>query len=174
MVRRTLPRQTGDFGQTLYVWGVRDSEYLVLPVVGPTTTRVLIGSTVEFVALTPVNWLGPVRLADAAREFGVPGSTATTLTTGVNISGSTAGALSNVDKAGDLETLEASSIDFYVMLESVVTQKREAELKEALAQSGWTTFSNTSTMETAAWNTFQKPATGDATRAGPALGSALQ
>ena len=39
MVRRTLPRQTGDFGQTLYVWGVRDSEYLVLSVVGPTTTR---------------------------------------------------------------------------------------------------------------------------------------
>jgi len=52
MVRRTLPRQTSDFGQTLYVWGVRDSEYLVLSVVGPTTTRDPIGSTVEFVALT--------------------------------------------------------------------------------------------------------------------------
>jgi len=39
MVRRTLPRQTSDFGQTPYAWGVRDSEYLVLSVVGPTTTR---------------------------------------------------------------------------------------------------------------------------------------
>ena len=58
--REKLPRQTGDFGQTLYVWGVRDREYLVVPVVGPTTTRHLIGSTVGFVALTPVDWLAPV------------------------------------------------------------------------------------------------------------------
>lgn len=171
--REKLPRQTGDFGQTLYVWGVRDSEYLVLPIVGPTTTRDLIGSTVEFVALTPFNWLAPVRIAAEAREFGVAGSTATTLTTGVNISGSTAGALSKVDKASDLETLEASSLDFYVMLESVVTQKREAELKEALAQSGWTTFSSARTTETASWNTFQKPAPG-AAKAGLALESAPQ
>jgi phospholipid-binding lipoprotein MlaA len=26
------PRQSGDFGRTLYVWGVRDTAYLVLPV----------------------------------------------------------------------------------------------------------------------------------------------
>ena len=94
--REKLPRQSGDFGQTLYVWGARDSEYLVAPIIGPTTTRDLIGSTVEFVALTPVNWLAPVRIAAEARELGVAGSTATTLTTGVNISGSTAGALSKV------------------------------------------------------------------------------
>ena len=160
--REKLPRQTGDFGQTLYVWGARDSEYLVAPVIGPTTTRDLIGATVEFVALMPFNWLAPVRIAAEAREFGVAGSTATTLTTGVNISGSTASTLSKVDKAGDLETLEASSIDFYVMLQSVVTQKREAELKEALAQSGWTTFSNIGTLETASSSSFQKPASGGA------------
>ena len=99
--REKLPRQTGDFGQTLYVWGARDSEYLVLPIMGPTTTRDLIGSTVEFVAMLPVNWSGPAGLAAQAREFGLAGSTATTLTTGVNISGSTAGALSKVDKAGN-------------------------------------------------------------------------
>jgi len=172
--REKLPRQTGDFGQTLYVWGVRDSEYLVLPIVGPTTTRDLIGSAVEFVAMLPVNWFAPAGIAAQARELGVAGSTATTLTTGVNISGSTAGALAKVDKAGDLETLEASSLDFYVMLESVVTQKREAELKEALAQSGWLTFSNARTMETASSNTFQKPAAGGAVEAGPTSRSALQ
>jgi len=168
-----LPRQTGDFGQTLYVWGVRDSEYLVLPVVGPTTTRDLIGSTVEFVAMLPVNWLAPAGVAAQAREFGVAGSTATTLTTGVNISGSTASTLSKVEKVGDLQTLEASSIDFYVMLQSVVTQKREAELKEALAQSGWTTFSSARTMDTASWNTFQKPAPEDTRARAPSV-SALQ
>lgn len=155
--REKLPRQSGDFGQTLYVWGVRDSEYLVLPVFGPTNTRDLIGSTIEFVALTPINLLAPAGIAAGAREFGVAGSTATTLTTGVNISGSTAGALAKVDKVVDLETLEASSIDFYVMLESVVTQKREAELKEAVAESGWSTFSNKKPMATASWNRFQGP-----------------
>jgi phospholipid-binding lipoprotein MlaA len=160
--KEKLPRQTGDFGQTLYVWGVRDSEYLVLPIVGPTTTRDLIGSTVEFVALTPINWLAPVGIAAQARELGVAGSTATTLTTGVNISGSTAGALSKVDKAGDLETLEASSIDFYVMLESVVTQKREAELKEALAASGWTTFSRIGALENASSSPLPQPGFGGA------------
>ena len=172
--REKLPRQTGDFGQTLYVWGARDSEYLVLPIVGPTTTRDLIGSTVEFVAMLPVNWFGPAGLAAEAREFGVAGSAATTLTTGVNISGSTAGALSKVDKAGDLQALEASSIDFYVMLQSVAMQKRDAELKEALAQSGWSAFSNTRTIETASENTFRKPASGAAASAEPNPGSSLQ
>ena len=114
------PASDGGTRPNSYIWGVRDSEYLVLPIVGPTTTRDLIGSTVEFVAMLPVNFWGPAGIAAQARELGFAGSTATTLTTGVNISGSTAGALSKVDKAGDLETLEASSLDFYVMLESVV------------------------------------------------------
>ena len=165
-----LPRQTGDFGQTLYVWGVRDSEYLVLPIVGPTNTRDLIGSTVEILAMTPVNLLAPAGIA----EFGVAGSTATTLTAGVNISGSTASALMKVDKAVDLEALEASSIDFYVMLESVVTQKREAELREALAQSGCATFSNARANENASWNTFRKPAPGEAANMEPTSGRALR
>jgi phospholipid-binding lipoprotein MlaA len=166
--REKLFRQTGDFGQTLYVWGVRDSEYLVLPIVGPTTTRDLIGSTVEFAALTPVSWLAPARIAAAAHEFGVAGSMATNVTTGINILGSTAGTLSKVDRAGDLKALEESSIDFYVMLQSVATQKREAELKEALAQSGWMAFSDARTR-------FQKVAPGAAAKATwPTLGSAVQ
>ena len=171
--REKLPRQTGDFGQTLYVWGARDNEYLVLPIMGPTTTRDLIGSTVEFVAMLPVNWFGPAGLAAQARELGVAGSTATTLTTGVNISGSTAGALSKVDKASDLQALEASSLDFYVMLQSVAMQKREAELKDALAQSGWSAFSNTRTTESASGG-FRKPAAGTAEAAEPNPSRALQ
>lgn len=34
-----LPNNVEDFGQTLAVWGVEDSTYLVLPVMGPTTLR---------------------------------------------------------------------------------------------------------------------------------------
>lgn len=39
-----------DFGQTLAVWGVRDSSYLVLPLFGPSTVRDGIGLGVQMVA----------------------------------------------------------------------------------------------------------------------------
>jgi len=73
-----------------------------------------------------------------------------------------------------LETLEASSIDFYVMLQSVVTQKRDAELKEALAQSGWTTFSSARTLEPASTGSFQKPESEGAVKPGATSGRAVQ
>ena len=38
-----LPRQTGDFGQTLYMWGFGDGFYLVLPFFGPSNLRDGIG-----------------------------------------------------------------------------------------------------------------------------------
>src|SRR5262249_38662037 len=44
--KQKLPQQSGDFGQTLYVWGMRNSPYLVLPVIGPTNVRDLLGTTV--------------------------------------------------------------------------------------------------------------------------------
>ena len=34
-----MPRQTGDFGQTLYVWGADSGPYLVIPILGPATLR---------------------------------------------------------------------------------------------------------------------------------------
>jgi phospholipid-binding lipoprotein MlaA len=46
--KQKLERQTGDFGQTLYVWGMRKSNYLVVPIIGPTNVRDLIGTTVNF------------------------------------------------------------------------------------------------------------------------------
>lgn len=36
-----------DFGETLYVWGVPEGDYVVLPVVGPSTERHLIGRVVD-------------------------------------------------------------------------------------------------------------------------------
>ena len=51
--KQKLPQQSGDFGQTLYVWGMRNSPYLVLPVIGPTNVRDLLGTTVELAAAIP-------------------------------------------------------------------------------------------------------------------------
>src|SRR5579872_3529001 len=42
-----LERQTGDFGQTLYSWGVPDGPYLVLPFFGPSNPRDGIGLGVD-------------------------------------------------------------------------------------------------------------------------------
>src|SRR6476659_4068597 len=136
--KQKLPQQSGDFGQTLYVWGMRNSPYLVLPVIGPTNVRDLIGTTVEiataipafaatipaYAASVPANSLLPTHIATAANNLTVVGSVASPLT--------------KLDQADQMAQLEDSSIDFYSMLRSVVNQKRQAELDEAVQTSGWT------------------------------------
>lgn len=113
-----MAHQSGDFGQTMYVWGYRDSAYLVLPIIGPTNVRDAIGTGVEFAAQIPAGALIPTKAA--------------TLASRVNLAGSVTSPLTNLSKAEDMQTLEDSSIDFYSMLRSVTDQKRQAELQEAL------------------------------------------
>lgn len=119
-----MTKQSGDFGQTMYVWGYRDSAYLMLPVLGPTTYRDAIGSGVEFAATLPAAALIPTRYAALASQ--------------IDLAGTVSSPLSNLSKVDDLKTLEDSSIDFYSMLRSVSQQKRQAELQEALDTSALT------------------------------------
>ncbi|HYM02211.1 MAG TPA: VacJ family lipoprotein [Stellaceae bacterium] len=42
-----LEKQTGDFGQTLYSWGVPDGPYIVIPIIGPSNPRDGIGLGVD-------------------------------------------------------------------------------------------------------------------------------
>ena len=119
-----LPHQSGDFGQTLYVWGVHDSPYLYLPILGPTNVRDAIGSGIEFAAQIPVGGLYPARLAATAQNIGTAGTILTPL--------------SDLGKVEEMEALEQSSLDFYSMLRSVADQKRQAELREALETSALT------------------------------------
>jgi phospholipid-binding lipoprotein MlaA len=42
-----VPRHTGDFGQTLAMWGVGEGPFLFLPLAGPTNLRDLAGSGVD-------------------------------------------------------------------------------------------------------------------------------
>jgi len=126
--KHELPEQSGDFGQTLYVWGVRKSPYLVVPLIGPTNVRDLIGTTVDVAATIPAGGLLlPSRYATAVNNVGVAGTVTTPMT--------------KLGEAGQLEQLEDSSIDPYTMLRSVVQQKRQAELQEALETSAWTSGS---------------------------------
>ncbi|MGZ5849451.1 MAG: MlaA family lipoprotein [Methyloceanibacter sp.] len=122
--RQNLPHQSGDLGQTLYVLGMRDSPYLVLPVIGPTNIRDLIGTTVEFAATLPAGGVLPAQIAATVNDLTVVGTVASPFT--------------KLGQADQMQELEEGSIDFYSMLRSVVYQKRQAELQEALETSGWT------------------------------------
>ncbi|MBV8104262.1 MAG: VacJ family lipoprotein [Hyphomicrobiales bacterium] len=106
-----LAKQTGDFGQTLFVWGVDDGPYLVSPYLGPSTARDAVGFVVDE-AGDPVGWALGV-------AFGYPAI--------AGLAG--IGFVTQVDQ---LKQAESSSIDFYSFLRSSYYQTRRAQLREAI------------------------------------------
>jgi len=104
-----VPQESGDFGQTLFVWGVSEGPYVVQPYLGPSTLRDAVGSTVDMVA-NPVGWLLGTQLV-------------------VTIGTTT---LDAVDRLGQLKAAEDASIDFYSFIRSSYYQMRRAELREAV------------------------------------------
>ena len=120
-----LTKQSGDFGQTMYVWGVRDSSYLVLPILGPSNVRDTIGNVVELVA--------------PAQAIGLAGPRFATALNNISNVGSVTSPFSGINKVAQLKELEDNSLDFYTMMRSVVEQKREADLQDALSSSAFTT-----------------------------------
>ncbi|WP_417250453.1 VacJ family lipoprotein [Celeribacter sp.] len=71
-----LPARPTDFGETLHVWGAGEGPYVVLPVIGPSTTRDAVGLAVD-VALNPakvvfgadvVKAIGPLRAATLVND----------------------------------------------------------------------------------------------------------
>jgi phospholipid-binding lipoprotein MlaA len=107
--REGLPQQSGDFGQTLFVWGVGEGPYMVRPYWGPTTARDAVGNTVDL-------FCDPVGLM-----FGTQLAVAITTTS-----------LDTVVRLGQLKQAEDASIDFYSFLRSSYYQTRRAELREAI------------------------------------------
>jgi phospholipid-binding lipoprotein MlaA len=107
--REGVPQQTGDFGQTLFVWGVGEGPYMVRPYWGPTTTRDAVGDVVD--------------------RFGDPVGLLTGTQIGIAITTAT---LDTVVRLGQLKMAEDASIDFYAFLRSSYYQTRRAELREAL------------------------------------------
>ena len=51
-----IEHHSEDFGQTLAVWGVESGPFLVMPILGPTTPRDLVGTGVDR-ALDPLTWV---------------------------------------------------------------------------------------------------------------------
>ncbi|MDA9210831.1 VacJ family lipoprotein [Methylophilaceae bacterium] len=54
-------RRKEDFGQTLGYWGVGQGAYLVLPFIGPSTTRDAVGFVTDTLAFDPISYINNVR-----------------------------------------------------------------------------------------------------------------
>lgn len=106
-----LRRQTGDFGQTLYVWGVPSGPFLIAPIAGPTTLRDGFGKLVDTVA-DPSSYV----LERYFGPFPVIGI----------------GFVAALERVDLLDDVEAGSVDFYGRLRSTYLQKRASELGEAV------------------------------------------
>src|SRR5208282_4287753 len=109
-----LPRQTGDFGQTLSTFGVPSGPYLVLLFFGPSNFRDALGLGVDLFTTPPALWL--------------TGNTGAWINFGV-------GTIDGMDlRSRNIETLDeikASALDYYANLKSLDEQKRAAEIREA-------------------------------------------
>lgn len=55
-----MPKHNEDFGQTLGFWGVGEGYYLVLPILGPSTTRDMWSVPVDLYLLHPAAYVNPV------------------------------------------------------------------------------------------------------------------
>ncbi|WP_426955023.1 MlaA family lipoprotein [Muricoccus radiodurans] len=102
-----IAQRSGDFGQTLHVWGVDSGPYLMWPIAGPSNVRDTIG-TVGDGLLNPIDWVLPF-WANATR-------------------GGVSGLDLREQNIEGLDELRNGSLDFYARLRSVWEQRRNAQL----------------------------------------------
>jgi phospholipid-binding lipoprotein MlaA len=107
-----LEKQSGDFGQTLYSWGVPDGPYLVLPILGPSNPRDAIGTGVD-------SYMDPFKYV-AAQNGSQNAGLYRFIATGVD------------ERARNIESfdeIQKNAIDLYAELRSLWRQHRAAELR---------------------------------------------
>jgi len=107
------PRQIGDFGQTLHVWGFREGPYLMLPLLGPSNVRDALGKAAD-TFIDPFRYFEEISESSFASwgRFGAEGIDERS---------------ENIDS---LDALKRSAVDFYAELRSIVRQRRAAQLHE--------------------------------------------
>lgn len=112
-----LPDTREDFGQTLAVWGVRDSPYLVLPLLGPSTIRDGVGTAVQFVG-------DPAQIAIGSELSG----TESAVVIGTRIID---GRSQAIESGADREIGNAA--DPYATARSAYLQRRRAQIRDEAA-----------------------------------------
>ena len=109
-----LKENNTDFDKTLEKWGAKEGNYLVLPFIGPRSSRHFAGSIID-IALNPLNYF----LKD---EDSI-----------LRISPTILYAVSS--RSGNMETIDnlrETSIDYYSSLQSIYYQSRSSDLNENL------------------------------------------
>jgi len=115
--RAGLARQSGDFGQTLYAWGVHDGPYLVFPFLGPSNPR-------DFLGLAADVTIDPFRSVARRQNWPTMVTTSREVVSGVD------------ERSRNLESLDEmqrQSIDFYAAMRSFFRQNRATELRHGEA-----------------------------------------
>jgi len=106
-----LPHHEEDFGQTLAVYQVSPGPYLVLPLLGPSSTRHAFGRIVDF-ATDPLTYI--LAKAPLVSTIGTRG-------------------LSIVDTRyrllGPLDDLKSTSLDYYAAIRSLYRQRRQVQIR---------------------------------------------
>lgn len=106
-----LDQHQEDFGQTLGVWGVKPGIYLMLPFLGPSTARDLVGDVVD-------NAFHPLTYANGEDAPAVRGGLAA-----LSVVSARESAIETIDD------LRANSPDPYVTIRSVYGQSRESAIR---------------------------------------------
>lgn len=120
-----VPYHDEDFGQTLGVWGVEESVYLVLPIIGPSTVRDGFGKVGD-AFLNPLNYVGAAGDDKEKIFFGERFDLADFLF-GVRL-------MEGIDTRERLiEPLELLkkdplNLDYYSLIRSIYLQRREKEI----------------------------------------------
>lgn len=111
-----LDKETGDFGQTLFVWGLPEGPYLILPILGPSNPRDLAGMGAD-AYVDPFSYLATAENLDD-----------------IQISRFVVDGIDQRARVMDvLDDLQKNSLDFYAQLRSLTEQHRAAELRHGTA-----------------------------------------
>ncbi len=150
-----VDKESGDFGQTAYVWGLPEGPYLMLPILGPSNPRDLVGMGAD-AYMDPFSFLATTKNLDQ-----------------IQITRFVLGGIDQRAQVIDvLDDLEKNSLDYYAQLRSLSQQKRAAELRHGNAAEPGANFyddpSKTPGEKPKANLSMPGP-----TPAGPAAGSAL-
>jgi phospholipid-binding lipoprotein MlaA len=112
--RMGLEGHDEDFGQTLAVWGVGEGPYLMLPLLGPTCPRDVVGRTVDL-ALDPTMY---IRIKRHIMWVGVREYITILDTRSRNLE--------------SLDDIERNSMDFYATVRSIFLQHRASEIRNGI------------------------------------------
>ena len=111
-----LDKQSGDFGQTLYVWGLPEGPYVMIPLLGPSNPRDITGMAAD-------NFLDPFSYLASAKNLDE-----------ISLSRFLVGGIDQRARVIDvLDDLQKNSLDFYAQLRSLAQQKRASELQHGKA-----------------------------------------